>query len=470
MDDGAPSRPQVWRPGIDGMDEDEELEYDPTVYDCLHAWSLEWPCLSFDVVRDELGEDRAHFPHTAFMVAGTQAQSAEQNALAVMRLTRLKKTRRSERKNPAGDPSDSDLSESDSSDDEAGGGGAGDGPLLRVRKIAHHGAVNRVRCMPQRSAIVATWSDAGVVQVWDTAKQLGELMSAVDDDVDVRNGGGGAAARVAPRFAFTGHADEGYAVDWSPVAEGRLVTGDNQGVIHVTEPRESGWAAGSAATARRGGHGGAAVEDAQWSPAERDVFSSCGGDGRVCVWDARSHSGAPALSVQAHESDVNVMSWNRRVNYMLATGADDGGVRIWDLRAFGSQTTASSSVSGVAGVSEKERPAFVANFQFHRAPVTSVEWARFDGAMLASAAADHTVCVWDLAVERDAEEEAAAMAAEGNNALAPEDTPPQLMFVHQGLRDPKEIHWHHQIPGMCLTTAADGFNAFKAYNVGNEVA
>ena len=96
------------------------------------------------------------------------------------------------------------------------------------------------------------------------------------------------------------------------------------------------------------------MEDAQWSPAERDVFSSCGGDGRVCVWDARSHSGAPALSTQAHESDVNVMSWNRRVNYMLATGADDGGVRIWDLRAFGS--TASSSVSGVAGVSEKSDP------------------------------------------------------------------------------------------------------------------
>ena len=91
-----------------------------------------------------------------------------------------------------------------------------------------------------------------------------------------------------------------------------------------------------------------------------------------------------------------------------------------------------------------------------------------DSAMLATASADHTVCVWDLAVERDAEEEAAAMAAEGN-AVAPEDLPPQLMFMHQGLRDPKELHWHHQIPGMCLTTAADGFNAFKAYNVGNEV-
>jgi ribosome assembly protein RRB1 len=75
------------------------------------------------------------------------------------------------------------------------------------------------------------------------------------------------------------------------------------------------------------------------------------------------------------------------------------------------------------------------------------------------------VCIWDLAVERDAEEEAAAMAAD-DNAVAPDDLPPQLMFVHQGLKDPKELHWHHQIPGLVLTTAADGFNAFKAYNVG----
>jgi hypothetical protein len=36
---------QVWRPGVDGMDEDEELQFDPTAYDCLHALSLEWPCL-----------------------------------------------------------------------------------------------------------------------------------------------------------------------------------------------------------------------------------------------------------------------------------------------------------------------------------------------------------------------------------------------------------------------------------------
>ena len=98
MDEGgaARQRAEVWRPGVDGMEEDEELEYDPTAYDCLHAWSLEWPCLSFDVIRDELGENRTHFPHSLFAVAGTQAANANQNNLTLMRVTQLKKTRRKE--------------------------------------------------------------------------------------------------------------------------------------------------------------------------------------------------------------------------------------------------------------------------------------------------------------------------------------------------------------------------------------
>ena len=36
---------KVWRPGIDPLAEDEELDYDPTAYDCLHRLQLDWPCL-----------------------------------------------------------------------------------------------------------------------------------------------------------------------------------------------------------------------------------------------------------------------------------------------------------------------------------------------------------------------------------------------------------------------------------------
>lgn len=42
---------QVWRPGIDPIEEDEELEYDPTAYDCLHRFQVDWPCLRYLRIR-----------------------------------------------------------------------------------------------------------------------------------------------------------------------------------------------------------------------------------------------------------------------------------------------------------------------------------------------------------------------------------------------------------------------------------
>jgi len=49
---------QPWRPGVDEIPEGEELEYDPSAYVMYHALSTEWPCLSFDIFRDNLGDSR----------------------------------------------------------------------------------------------------------------------------------------------------------------------------------------------------------------------------------------------------------------------------------------------------------------------------------------------------------------------------------------------------------------------------
>lgn len=39
--------------------------------------------------------------------------------------------------------------------------------------------------------------------------------------------------------------------------------------------------------------------------------------------------------------------------------------------------------------------------------------------------------------------------------------PPQLLFLHAGQEDVKEVRFHRQLPGVVFSTAADGFNIFK---------
>lgn len=69
--------------------------------------------------------------------------------------------------------------------------------------------------------------------------------------------------------------------------------------------------------------------------------------------------------------------------------------------------------------------------------------------------------LWDLAVERDPEEEARlGVVLEGADEL-----PPQLLFLHTGQRNIKEIHWHPQLPSVMMSTAEDGLNIFRAADI-----
>lgn len=65
------------------------------------------------------------------------------------------------------------------------------------------------------------------------------------------------------------------------------------------------------------------------------------------------------------------------------------------------------------------------------------------------------VVQWDLAVERD----------EGQGEAEAGGLPPQLLFIHQGQRELKELHWHPQLPGVLITTALSGFNIFRTISV-----
>ena len=85
-------------------------------------------------------------------------------------------------------------------------------------------------------------------------------------------------------------------------------------------------------------------------------------------------------------------------------------MKVWDLRNFG-------------GLSDP-----VAVFKHLSGAVTSVKWHKDDSMVFASNAED-------------------------------------LLFIHQGLKDVKEIHWHKKIPGLLMVTSHTGFDLFRTISV-----
>ncbi|KAF4732692.1 Glutamate-rich WD repeat-containing protein 1, partial [Perkinsus olseni] len=82
----------VYRPGVDKVEEGEELVLgDPTMYTMLHRAEVEWPCLSFDTIQDNLGASRKKYPMTCYVVAGTQADTAKNNKIVVMKWSHMYK-------------------------------------------------------------------------------------------------------------------------------------------------------------------------------------------------------------------------------------------------------------------------------------------------------------------------------------------------------------------------------------------
>ncbi|KAJ3268305.1 ribosome biosynthesis protein rrb1 [Terramyces sp. JEL0728] len=413
-DQDKPENLPVYLPGRE-LEEGEELVADQSTYDMLHKMNVEWPCLSFDILQDKLGSGRANFPMACYTVAGSQAPTANENKIYIMKMSSLHKTKNDD---------DEEVSDDENEDED---------PVLEFKTIAHEGGVNRIRSMPHPEvSIVAAMSETGKVNIYDITSHV--------DSFDI-------PGLIPPRdtkpiYTITNHgAYEGYGIDWSPIQSGHLLTGDGKGRIFLTTKTDSGFTTDKTAFT---GHK-SSIEDIQWSPSQGGVFATCSADQTVKIWDSRTKN-KPQLSVHAHDSDVNVISWNRSVEYLLASGSDSGVFSIWDLRTW---------------PSSKKTPETAATFSWHKGPITSIDWHPTESSVLAVSGADEQLTIWDLALERDEEEEPMVAIGAGGQQI---EVPPQLLFIHQGQQNIKELHWHKQAPGVIISTAYDGFNVFKTFN------
>ncbi|KAF6766607.1 glutamate-rich WD repeat containing 1 [Ephemerocybe angulata] len=401
-----PPASRAYIPGLHTLGNDEELEADESVYHMRHTMRVNWPCLSFDVLRDNLGDERRRFPASVSIVTGTQA--AEMNKNEVIK---------------DGDDSDSDGEDDDEDDLD-------EDPIIEFRSIPHHGGVNRIRAQPlppstglppvNQPYYAASWAETGKVHIWDVRPLIEsmEVPGYTYDKTKVNT----------PAFTINSHGRaEGFAMDWASSGPSslRLLTGDIHSKIYLTTSTPSGFNALSQPFTSHT----SSVEDIQWSPSEPTVFGSCSADRTVQIWDS------VAAIDPAHESDVNVISWNRLTSYLLLSGGDEGGIKVWDLRNIKKAGSTDPSPD-------------------------TMEWHPTEDSIFAASGADDQVTLWDLAVEQDADEAGMEDTPEGGK-----DIPSQLLFQHLGQKDVKEVHWHPQIPGTVISTAADGFNIFKTFNV-----
>jgi len=201
-----------------------------------------------------------------------------------------------------------------------------------------------------------------------------------------------------------GHSKEGYALDWSPIEEGILLSGADDTTVKLWDvsaaySKDSSSGTQILATKTFAGHHDI-VEDVAWHCKDPYLFGSVGDDKRLCLWDAREEGSPIQFVNDAHPSDVNCLAFNPEQEYVLATGGADSSIFIWDMRNL------ASPMNKLLG---------------HTDQVFKIEWSPSNASILASCSADRRVAVWDMA--RIGEAQTLEEAADG---------PPELLFLHGG--------------------------------------
>ena len=328
----AEAKVQSWNPLTSTLDPGTKLEVDDSAYKMHHSLTPEWPALSFDILRDNLGESRTRFPHSMIVAAGSQADRSDRNKLTIMKLSDLARTGGKEKTEKEledeilgeeyNKEEDSDDEEEEEEDDEVDVD-----PILEHFSLRHNGGVNRVRAMPQKTEVVATWSDAGAVNVYN----IQGVLDSFNRSAGLETKGTRKIVR-DPFFVYKGHSTEGYAMDWSPMSEGQLATGDCDGNIHI-------WNAAAGCNYNSNSSfsisnryspstddniDNPSVEDIQWSPTEKTVLVAAECGGYVKIYDTRAKTAMLSKKIHKNSSDVNVISWNPIISNLLASGGDDG--------------------------------------------------------------------------------------------------------------------------------------------------
>jgi len=403
--------------------------YVPVLYEFVATELADWPASCVELIDPANG----HWAHafedgekpeqtTRLMITGTYTGDKQKDSIDIVRLEI---------------PPPYDYASRDDDDDESVEEEQDEDERFRVHSTklsscVHDDEVLSARCMPQRSTIIATKSSS--------ALYLYDYRQGLD----------------APKKSQLAKID-GVALAWSPLKQGLLLTGaDNGETITMDVSLGAGARASSAKNKERVSSHKAPVMSVEWHPNDINRYFSCAQNGSISSFDIRETKCVSTVeNSHGPKFGVNCVSFNPRPqsNYFLSgvgwkesSGNDEMSVpelpeiKLWDDRALGKGC-----------VHEFVPPSSCILHDDLGVQVYQTRWSPHNPDQFAACSGDGTVRVWDVS----------RIGAKIEDERDAADGPPELVFIHAGHTDPvSDLQWDSTYVNTFVSVADDNISMY----------
>lgn len=360
----------------------------PRLYDFFLSSALLWPSMTVQWFPDK--EIRSHSHSIQRLLLGTRTSYQMDECVRIVHATLPAQVA----------PELPNISQWNESLQEIGGyTSAKDYGTKVMQKIFHTGEVNKARYMPQNPDIIASFSSDKNVYIYDRTRHPLEPPVLGDPP--------------SPDVVLSHHTAEGFGLSWNPNDKGKLLSAAGLELV-LWDLTRFDKSSKTLSPHTLFSCESLVVNDVEWSPFDSCVFASATDQGRIGMHDLRSQPRPAPVSFACSPAndDASSLAFNRENSNLLATSLSNGCISLWDLR-----NTAQCLFS----------------LHKHSDSVVRLEWSPHSPAVLASASADTTVMIWDVAAH--------------SSSVEP-------LFVHAGhTSEVSDISWNPAVPWQMASVA-----------------